>query len=113
MNRAALPEKRLRTASTTSTTGPHVRLVQNSGVANTSTNGTCARSESATEQRRSALSGGLRVVSARKLPCVLAIVGVRDAIARSPPSGAWLFRVTITFPTAWTGEPPTGWTTTQ
>ena len=49
MNRTVVCRKRLRTASTTSTTGPHVRLVQNFGVANTTTNGLCAAIEPATE----------------------------------------------------------------
>ena len=39
----------LRTASTTSTTGPQVRLVQNFGVANVTTKGTWAASDCATE----------------------------------------------------------------
>ena len=38
-----MPATRRRTASTTSTTGPHVRLSQNFGVAKTTTNAPCAR----------------------------------------------------------------------
>ena len=76
------------TASTTSTTGPHVRLVQNFGVAKTTTNGLCAASEPATEYWRRPLSGGVRVVKSRKLPFVLAIVGVSEAIACDPTAGA-------------------------
>ena len=66
-----------------------MRLVQNFGVANTTTNGACAASESATEYRSSAVSGGVLVVSSRKFPCVLAIVGVFDAIAFEPTAGAF------------------------
>ena len=40
-----------RTCETTSTTGPHVRLVQNFGVANATTKGRCAASSCATERR--------------------------------------------------------------
>src|SRR5690348_2048404 len=78
----------LRTASTTSTTGPHVRLVQNFGVAKTTTNGACARSASATEYRRRPVSGGTRVVSCESFPFELAIVGVFDGYAFAPTSGA-------------------------
>ena len=49
MKRIPRPAKRLRAASTTSTTGPQVRLVQNFGVAKVTTNGTCAASDCATE----------------------------------------------------------------
>jgi hypothetical protein len=49
MNRTPLPAKRRWTACATSTTGPHVREVQNFGVAKTSTNGAWAFTESATE----------------------------------------------------------------
>ena len=44
MNLTGLEAKRLRTASTTSTTGPQVRLVQNFGVAKVTTNGRWAAS---------------------------------------------------------------------
>src|SRR3954447_26276354 len=88
MNRVRLRLKRRCTALTTSTTGPHVRLVQYFGVAKTSTNGTCARIESATEERGSERWGGLAVVSAATSPFVLASVGVRDGIARAPTAGA-------------------------
>jgi hypothetical protein len=40
----------LRTYETTSTTGPHVLLVQNFGVANVTTNGRCAASSCATDR---------------------------------------------------------------
>ena len=49
MKRTPLPAKRRCTAWATSTTGPQVRELQNFGVAKTSTNGTCAFTESATE----------------------------------------------------------------
>src|SRR4051812_16767294 len=82
------PGTRFCTARTTSTVGPHVRDWQNFGVANATTKGTCAFTESATEYRRSDRSGGSAVVSSARLPCVLAIVGVREGIALSPSAGA-------------------------
>src|SRR5712692_2830689 len=106
MKRMLFPADRRRTAFTTSTTGPHVRLVQNFGVA--STNGLCAASDPATEYRRSALSGGLAVVNAAKLPCVLAIVGVGEAVAFDPTAGASGLSLTIRFAMPWIGVPPTG-----
>src|SRR5262245_26654652 len=91
---------RLRTAETTSTTGPHVRDWQNCGVANVNTNGLCAASAWATDVRYSARSGWREVVSVVRSPPVLASVGVRDGIALSPTEGALLFFRTTTLPSA-------------
>jgi hypothetical protein len=51
MKRTPSPSKRRRTASTTSTVGPHVRLSQKRGVANATTNGAPASTDSATDHR--------------------------------------------------------------
>ena len=87
MKRIPRARKRLATTRTTSTTGPHVLLVQNFGVAKTTTNGRWAAMLCATEYRRRSRSGGVLVVSRAKLPCVLAIVGVCDGYARAPTAG--------------------------
>src|SRR5947207_709276 len=105
MYRTPLAPTCLRTASTTSTTGPHVRLEQNFGVAKTTTKGLCAASEPAIEYRSSVLSGGVRVVSSRKLPWVLAIVGVFAGIAREPTAGARGCLRTLIVHSARTGLP--------
>ena len=47
----SLPAFARRTVLTTSTTGPHVRLVQYAGVAKTTTNGARSRSAAAMELR--------------------------------------------------------------
>src|SRR5918999_1717946 len=88
MKRTSVRAKRLRTASTTSTTGPHVLLVQNFGVANVSTNGLCAASDAATEWRSSSTSGGSLVVRASTFPPSLSSVGVREGNALEPTAGA-------------------------
>src|SRR5688572_15333253 len=98
MKRTFSASTRRDTSSTTSTTGPHVRLEQNFGVANVTTNGTPASRESATEWWRSASSGGVRVVRLDVLPAVEDSVGVSDAIAWSPTSGASSSATTTTFP---------------
>ena len=103
----------LRVAETTSTTGPHVRDWQYCGVANVTTNGTRAASASATELRYSARSGWREVVRASRSPPVLARVGVRDGIARSPTEGAALRCLTTTFPRAWIFAPPAGFARNQ
>src|SRR5262245_1260015 len=98
------------TSSSTSTTGPQVRLLQNLGVANVTTNGTLALSESATEYWRSDSSGGVRVVSCETSPPVDASVGVSEAGAGSPTSGGGSFLDTTTLPSACTVSlPPWGW----
>src|SRR3990170_6456552 len=112
MKRTGVPATRLRTASTTSTTGPQVRLVQNFGVANVTTNGTLAAIASATETRSIATSGGVLVVSASRSPPVDRIVGVRDAIARSPTSGAFARFATTRSRKPWISA-PSGCATTQ
>src|SRR5262245_13851184 len=99
---------RLRTADSTSTTGPHVRDWQYCGVAKDRTKGLCAASACATDVRYSARSGWRDVVSAASLPPVLASVGVFDGIALSPTVGALLRFRTTTFPSACTLRPPTG-----
>src|ERR1044071_7909249 len=81
--------RRLRTYETTSTTGPHVLLVQNFGVANVTTNGRCAASSSATDRSYSARSGCGEVVNGPSLPCVDASVGVSERGARSPTPGEY------------------------
>src|SRR2546423_14257468 len=111
MKRIPREANRFRAASTTSTTGPHVRLVQNSGVANVSTNGTCATSEAATEYRSSARSGGTRVVNA--LTGAVASVGVGDAIAFAPIAGLVERAFTERIERPWIGVPPTGCASTQ
>src|SRR6266516_5410685 len=86
MNRIGLEAKRLRTASTTSTTGPQVRLVQNFGVAKVTTKRRCAAREPAIESRSSARSGGVAVVSAET--GAVASVGVGEAGAFAPTGGS-------------------------
>src|SRR5213079_14637 len=88
----------LRTCETTSTTGPHVRLVQNFGVANTTTNGRCAASSCATERAYSARSGCVEVVNSRRLSCVDASVGVSASGGRAPTEGEYERRRTTRLP---------------
>src|SRR5262245_34665004 len=109
MKRTFSPSSRCWTSSTTSTTGPHVRLEQNFGVAKVTTNGTFAAIESATEYFRSDSSGGVRVVIAAASPPTDDSVGVSDGIAGSPTSGGGSFFTTTTFPSACTfALPPSG-----
>ena len=83
--------------------------MQNFGVANVTTNGTFAASESATEYCSSDSSGGVRVVIAAASPPADANVGVSDAIAGSPTSGGGSCFTTTTFPSACTFVlPPSG-----
>src|SRR3954469_20701646 len=86
-----------RTWSTTSTTGPHVLLVQKAGVANVTTNGAWLRRLAATEGRSRSRSGGTFVVSFRT--GALPSVGVSDAGARDPSAGEWAFAWTMKSPT--------------
>src|SRR5215475_5584785 len=99
MNRTGLDANRLRTASTTSTTGPQVRLVQNFGVAKVTTNGRCSASAPATECRSSAKSGGRRVVKLAAL--AMARVGVAERGAKAPIGGLDERPTTSRVPTAW------------
>src|SRR4051794_41653665 len=101
MNLTALPASFCRTASTTSTTGPQARLVQNFGVAKTTTNGEWARTAWRTDVRSSSTSGGTRVVTSEASPPADASVGVRDATAFEPTAGARLFARASTFTTPW------------
>ena len=110
MKRIPRAANRLRAASTTSTTGPQVRLVQNFGVANVTTNGMCAASESATEYRRSGRSGG-RLVVIRAAGAV-ARVGVSERGARAPTATLRERAETSSAPSAWIFA-PTGWATSQ
>ena len=93
---AARRRLRFRTAETTSTVGPHVRVWQYCGVANETTNG---RSRHRLRDRRpvSARSGWRDVVSSDMSPPVDASVGVFEGIARSPTDGAALLLATTTF----------------
>src|SRR2546423_11957618 len=105
MNRMRREANRLRTASTTSTTGPHVRLVQNLGVAKVTTNGTRAASAPAIDERSRSRSGGVRVVRLALLPCVVASVGVREAGAFAPRAGVVECAFTSRIPIAWIFAP--------
>src|SRR5438309_2139646 len=96
----------------TSTTGPQVRLVQKRGVAKVTTNGLWAASESATEYRSSARSGGIRVVNVETAPCALASVGVAEAGAFAPIGSESERVLTSRFPIAWIFA-PTGSATSQ
>src|SRR6185503_20683370 len=111
MKRMPSPSCLRRTALTTSTTGPHVRLVQYFGVANASTNGFFAASAAATELRYSSLSGTFDVLSCSSVES--ASVGVFEGIAFAPTSGAVVSVLTTTVPTAWILRPPTGSASTQ
>src|SRR3954451_2489246 len=95
--------KSFETAATTSTTGPHVRDVQNFGVANTTTNGLCAAIESATDQRRRSRSGGVRVVSVAM--GASPSFGVSERGAGDPTAGDAVFAFTSTCPSACTAAP--------
>src|SRR5437762_7212064 len=113
MKRTGVRAYCLRTQSTTSTTGPQMRLSQYRGVAKVTTNGRCAASAAATDVRRSARSGGTRVVSAAVRPPVLASVGVFDGYARDPTIGDAELGRTIRSPTpAIRSLPPRGRATT-
>src|SRR4029453_11994158 len=98
MKRALVPCNRRATSSTTSTTGPHVRLAQNFGVANVTTNGTCAASDWATDERESAGAGRVEVVSGASFPRVLASVGVFERGACVPTAGDAVRSLTTMFP---------------
>src|SRR5262245_2638529 len=100
MKRTSLPANCLRTESTTWTTGPQVRLEQNSGVANVTTKGTFAAIASFTDDWSRARSGGLEVEILRASATVLA-VGLSDGIARSPTVGAIVDPLTTMLPSAW------------
>src|SRR5215210_489577 len=106
MKRTPSSAWRLRTALTTSTTGPQVRLVQYLGVAKTTTKGLRASSAPATDVRYSSRSGTFDVLS-RPIGASPS-VGVFDGGARSPTSGACGRFFTTTLPTAWILRPPTG-----
>ena len=67
--------------------GPQMRLWQNFGVANVTTNGTPLATESATEYSSSERSGGSAVVSAARSPFVDASVGVSLFGAGLPTAG--------------------------
>ena len=98
MNLTGPEAKLLRTASTTSTTGPQMRLVQNFGVAKVTTNGRCAARAPATEYRRSPRSGGCLVVSLAALKS--ASVGVAERGAFAPTAGLGVRAVTSSVPMA-------------
>src|SRR5512133_960348 len=98
MNRTGLFGNWRRTCETTSTTGPHVRLAQNFGVAKVTTNGTCAASDCATDHRYSAGSGRVEVVSGASFPRVLASVGVFERGAGVPIAGEAVRSLTTMFP---------------
>src|SRR5215211_2423629 len=100
MKRMWLRARLRRTCDTTSTTGPQVRLAQYAGVANATTNGRCARIESATENAYSARSGFGAVVSGPSRPCVVASVGVPDRGAGAPIAGEYELFLTMTLPSA-------------
>src|SRR5918912_3015901 len=99
MKRTPRAANLLRTASTTSTTGPQVRLLQNFGVAKVTTNGACAASAPATDERSSGRSGGRLVVICAA--GASASVGVRERGAFAP-TGTLLPRgVTSSVQNAW------------
>src|SRR5689334_1332376 len=104
MKRTREPNRR-RTASTTSTTGPQVRLVQKRGVAKVTTNGLWALTDPAIEYRSSARSGGTRVVSS-ETAWVLARVGVADGGALAPTATESERGLTSSSPSAWIFAPP-------
>src|SRR3954449_1078738 len=87
MNRIGVSFIRVCTSCTICTVGPHRRLVQNFGVANTTTNGFLAFSESATEYWSSEVSGGVAVVSFAASPSTDFSVGVTDGGAGLPTAG--------------------------
>src|SRR5262249_31438479 len=94
------------TASTTSTTGPQVRLWQNLGVAKVTTNGSWRAIAWATETRYSRGSGCVAVVSRASFPPVLASVGVSVETARAPTRGDSGFLAPTRFASAVLGLPP-------
>src|SRR6476646_5758283 len=110
MKRTGVPASFFATASTTSTTGPQVRLVQNFGVANVTTNGVVAASDSDTEYRKRGSSGG-RLVVIRAAGAV-ASVGVSERGARAPTATLRERAKTSSAPSAWIFA-PTGWATSQ
>src|SRR5439155_12417981 len=98
MKRTFVRDSCLRTCETTSTTGPHVLLVQNFGVANVTTNGTCAAIACATDVVYRCRSGCVAVVSGASLPPVVASVGVLETGALVPTAGEYECRRTMTLP---------------
>ena len=98
-----------RTAGTTWTTGPHVRDWQYWGVANETTNGSCACERLRHGRRVERTVGRLArwSASAGRRPCSRASVS-STWIARSPTPGAALCLRTTMFPSAWIFLPPTG-----
>src|SRR6266550_3960520 len=113
MKRTRDDAKRRRAASTTSTTGPHVRLEHQRGVANVTTNGTCAARDSAIEYRSSPRSGGTRVVNGAVWPCAVARVGVCEGKARVPTAGLDDCSLTTTWVTPPMRTEPCGRASTQ
>src|SRR6478672_8504482 len=87
MKRIGVSFIRFWTSWTICTVGPHSRLVQNFGVANTTTNGFLAFSVSATEYWSSDVSGGSAVVIFAALPPTDFRVGVTDGGAGVPTAG--------------------------
>jgi hypothetical protein len=86
-----------------------MRLTQYLGVANVTTNGSCAVSAPSIEVRSRARSGGTRVVSSPTRPWLLASVGVRDGYAREPTGGEAERRCTRRSPrAAMCALPPSG-----
>src|SRR5436305_1268353 len=90
--------KERRTLETTSTTGPHVRLAQNFGVANVTRNGARAASDCAIDHLYSARSGCVDVVNGASFPPVEASVGVCEGGAWLPSGGETLRLLTTTLP---------------
>src|SRR5262249_54430472 len=105
MKRTLLEAKRLRTASTTSTTGAHVGLAQNWDEAKVRTNGRWAASNAATEWGGSARSGGCLVVRRAASPFTAASVGVSDRGAGAPTAGDEEWAATSISPSAWIRAP--------
>src|SRR5689334_9367772 len=88
------------------TVGPHSRLVQNLGVANTATNGFFAFSDSATEYCSSEVSGGSAVVSLAASPPTDFSVGVTDGGAGEPIAGVDSLSLNVIPPLAVDALPP-------
>src|SRR4030095_14050329 len=105
MKRTPLEVKRLRTASTTSTTGAHVGLAQNWDEAKVTTNGRWASSEAATEYRRRPRSRGRLVVRLAALPPAAPSVGVSERGAGAPTAGEKECAATSISPSAWIRAP--------
>ena len=98
--------------STTSTTGPQVRLVQYFGVAKATTNG-FLRGERLGDRDAVELRVGLR--RGRQLPSASRSRASASSTRRprAPTSGASVTVLTTTLPTAWILRPPTGSASTQ